>query len=68
MQDFLHNYALGLKSLSHGHFSPIRGPEGNIEFLLWLKNAPGEVRYGEAEARGVVAAAYDKFITTAENA
>ena len=49
-------------------FSPIRGPEGNIEFLLWLKNAPGEVRYGEAEARGVVAAAYDKFITTAENA
>ena len=49
-------------------FSPIRGPEGNIEFLLWLKNAPGEARYGEAEAKSVVAAAYDKFITTAENA
>ena len=49
-------------------FSPIRGPEGNIEFLLWLKNASGEARYGENEARAIVRAAYDKFITTAENA
>ena len=49
-------------------FSPIRGPEGNIEFLLWLKNCPGEATWGEAHARAVVRAAYDKFITTTENA
>lgn len=48
-------------------FSPIRGPEGNIEFLLFLKNCPGEACYGEAEAQAVVRAAYDKFITSAEN-
>lgn len=49
-------------------FSPIRGPEGNIEFLLWLKNSPGEEVWGEEHAQSVVRAAYDKFITTTENA
>ena len=47
-------------------FSPIRGPEGNIEFLLWLKAEPGETTWGEAEAEQVVRAAYDKFITSQE--
>lgn len=49
-------------------FSPIRGPEGNIEFLLYLKNCPGEASWGDVQAEAVVGAAYDKFITTAENA
>ncbi len=49
-------------------FSPIRGPEGNIEFLLYLGAERGEARYGEPEARAVVQAAYDKFVTNAQNA
>ena len=49
-------------------FSPIRGPEGNIEFLLYLGAEDGPCRYGEAEAVSVVCAAYDKFITNAQNA
>lgn len=49
-------------------FSPIRGPEGNIEFLLYLGAEGGEARYGEAEAEAVVRAAYDKFVTNAQNA
>jgi 23S rRNA (cytidine1920-2'-O)/16S rRNA (cytidine1409-2'-O)-methyltransferase len=30
---------LSIKGLS---FSPIRGPEGNIEFLVWLQKAGSE--------------------------
>ena len=32
--------SIGLEAL-HLDFSPIKGPEGNIEYLLHLKNHPG---------------------------
>ena len=35
-------------TVEHLDFSPIKGPEGNIEFLLHLsKNAPGEILISE---------------------
>lgn len=49
-------------------FSPIRGPEGNIEFLLWLRAEPGPARFGREQAEAVVRAAYDKFVTNSQNA
>lgn len=48
-------------------YSPIRGPEGNIEFLLYMKKSADGSSYGEAEAQRVVHAAYENFITSAEN-
>ena len=42
-------------------FSPIRGPEGNIEFLMDLRQDGGESLEPEV-AQTVVRAAYDKFI------
>ena len=42
-------------------FSPIRGPEGNIEFLMDLQ-PEGAAPRREVSARAVVRAAYDKFI------
>ena len=42
-------------------FSPIRGPEGNIEFLMDLRRDGGESLEPEV-AQTVVRAAYDKFI------
>lgn len=39
-------------------FSPIRGPEGNIEFLLHLLPAPGGAGVTEADAKRVVLAAH----------
>ena len=40
-------------------FSPIRGPEGNIEYLAWLKK--GEHETGKADAAAVVAASHREF-------
>ena len=37
--DFAHELQFETKALE---FSPIKGPEGNIEYLLWLKNLTGE--------------------------
>lgn len=40
-------------------FSPIKGPEGNIEYLIWLKNASGEADTEQAlKIKTVVAAAH----------
>ena len=44
-------------------FSPIRGPEGNIEFLLLLRNTRTPERsFEDATINDVITAAYDKFI------
>lgn len=40
-------------------FSPIRGPEGNIEFLVWLKK--GTFESSLIDPAAVVAAAHDAF-------
>lgn len=40
-------------------FSPIRGPEGNIEFLVWLKK--GTFESPPIDPAAVVAAAHDAF-------
>ena len=43
-------------------FSPIRGPEGNVEFLLWLVNVKdGENTYNSEEIEKVVEAAHKNF-------
>lgn len=41
-------------------FSPIRGPEGNIEYLAWLKKGVHEARIPDAAA--VVAASHKEFV------
>ncbi|MGQ9477550.1 MAG: TlyA family RNA methyltransferase [Candidatus Bipolaricaulia bacterium] len=46
---------LGL-SLLDATFSPIKGPEGNIEFFLYLRNSPGQS--AQVDLEGVVAAAH----------
>jgi len=38
-------------------FSPVKGPEGNIEYLLYISNQPGEEL--QADASAVVAAAHE---------
>jgi len=44
-------------------FSPIRGPEGNIEFLLLLRNSAPELQNFDYETiDDVIRASYDKFI------
>lgn len=44
-------------------FSPIRGPEGNIEFLLLLRNTSCPLRsFEDATINDVIDCAYDKFI------
>ena len=40
-------------------FSPIRGPEGNIEYLAWLKKGVHDARRTDAAA--VVAASHKEF-------
>ena len=35
-------------------YSPVRGPEGNIEYLLWLKNKPEDSRVDSALIRETV--------------
>ncbi|MBQ6717032.1 MAG: TlyA family RNA methyltransferase [Clostridia bacterium] len=44
-------------------FSPIRGPEGNIEFLLLIRNTEFSARsFEDATINDVIDQAYDKFI------
>ena len=38
--------------LLHLEFSPIKGPEGNIEYLLHLKNSPETAGEGVTDALG----------------
>jgi 23S rRNA (cytidine1920-2'-O)/16S rRNA (cytidine1409-2'-O)-methyltransferase len=48
-------------------FSPVTGPEGNVEFLLLIERrngAPSSVDPARIEL--VVQAAYDKFMKSAE--
>ncbi len=42
-------------------FSPIRGPEGNIEYLIWLKNRPDGTVYANdgLDIKGTVERAHD---------
>ena len=43
-------------------FSPIRGPEGNVEFLLWLNKAEKkEASFDSASIDAVVDAAHKNF-------
>ncbi len=42
-------------------FSPVTGPEGNIEFLLWLKNAQGDSAVTEALIQNTVLEAHARF-------
>lgn len=47
-------------------FSPVRGPEGNIEFLLHLLPAEEvQVNIGESTIVDIISAAYDKFSKSA---
>ena len=44
-------------------YSPIRGPEGNIEFLLLIRNtSSARCRFEDATIDDVIDQAYDKFI------
>ena len=45
-------------SLLHLDYSPIRGPEGNIEYLLHLRNAEGESRIDKGAIPEVVKASH----------
>ena len=51
--------SIGLEAL-HLDFSPIKGPEGNIEYLLHLKKHPGEERFENLlpEAEAIVGQAH----------
>lgn len=46
-------------SLLHLDYSPIKGPEGNIEYLLHLTNMPGAHKISEEEAALVVKASHE---------
>ncbi len=54
--DFFPEAGFTLMGLDH---SPIRGPEGNIEFLAWLKK--GEHDAPKPDAAAVVAASHEEF-------
>lgn len=42
-------------------YSPIRGPEGNIEFLLWLKNSSDQADESVINAEEVVSEAHEQI-------
>lgn len=46
-------------SLLHLDYSPIKGPEGNIEYLLHLRNRPGESQIEAGSIPEVVAASHN---------
>ena len=44
-------------------FSPITGPEGNMEFLLWLNNrAPETASFDSETIDDTIRRAHDKFV------
>lgn len=55
VMDFAKGIELKVRGLD---FSPVRGPEGNIEFLLWLSR-DGSVQEAEVDPAAVVAAAHE---------
>ena len=42
-------------------YSPIKGPEGNIEYLVLLKNTDGEGTIKDIDVKGVVASAHEEL-------
>jgi len=54
--DFVPSCGYAFAGLS---FSPIRGPEGNIEYLCWLRN--GEFDSPDPNVDGIVAASHESF-------
>ena len=48
VMDYARSIGLGIRGLE---FSPIKGPEGNIEYLLYLQNKPQE-ETGQEEGKG----------------
>ncbi|MBQ5870459.1 MAG: TlyA family RNA methyltransferase, partial [Lachnospiraceae bacterium] len=54
--DFCREHQLSCQGLD---YSPIRGPEGNIEFLLWLKNS--NMQEFEPDIDSVVGAAHKQI-------
>ena len=54
--DFAHGLCFETKALE---FSPIKGPEGNIEYLLWMKKLP------EGEKNDAVPFSVDQVVETA---
>ena len=54
-------YAAGLG------FSPVQGPEGNIEFLLHLlPGVDSELRFCKERINDIISAAYDKFFKSSK--
>ena len=49
VMDYARSIGLGIRGLE---FSPIKGPEGNIEYLLHLKNSPETAGEGVTDALG----------------
>lgn len=45
-------------SVLHLEYSPIKGPEGNIEYLIHIRNANGDVQEAGVDAYAVVEAAH----------
>ncbi len=54
--DFVPGAGLTVEGLD---FSPIKGPEGNIEYLCWLKNREGERK--DFDVAGLVSASHEKL-------
>ena len=57
--DFCEENGIRVKGLD---FSPIRGPEGNIEFLLYLKNEPAEEAFDREVIEKTVESAHVNFV------
>ena len=64
VQSFLAFFPAAGFTLMGLDFSPIRGPEGNIEYLAWLKR--GTFAAPEIDAAAVVAASHQAFEEKAE--
>ena len=48
-------------------FSPVQGPEGNIEFLLHLlPGVDSELRFCKERINDIISAAYDKFFKSSK--
>jgi len=59
VMDYARSIGLGIRGLE---FSPIKGPEGNIEYLLYLQNKPQEEtgqEENELSARAIVEQAHE---------
>ncbi len=64
LEQFLHHAEMAVFSVQGLTFSPIRGPEGNIEYLLYL--TPGRGENGSMELRALVDASHQALERGAE--